>query len=77
MKVASATRDTAGAGSRGMHLAGEARTPPSTRRGASRLCRALLMQAIFSCKRRQAAFQTAMMLSAHRGAIRENRRGLS
>jgi hypothetical protein len=50
----------------------------STRRGASTLCRVLLMQAVISCERRQYASnsQAGMMLSAHRSVVRENRRNL-
>ena len=59
-----------------MRLAGVARTPRSTRRGASRLCRILVMQAVFSAasvaKRKQ--LKTSLMLSADCSAIRENRR---
>ena len=48
----------------GTRMAGEARTPLPTPRGASRPCRVLVMQA-------------AMMLSAPCGAARENRRNFS
>ena len=60
----------------GTHLAGEARTPLPTRRGASWLCRVLMMQAAFLAASvgMRDQLSTAMMLSAHCCAVRENRR---